>query len=171
MVAGARGLPWSCGRQGEERGTASERRESTLHTTKRRHSERTPGANLSKSSARVDVAIASEADLRDGVSRSRRSVKQWRGCTNERTRSRISVCALPAHGHQAPVHMPAAPDDLKPVNSKVSRKAGAIACCVVLLSFIMVLAGCGGGSSSSSPSRRPHPQQTAVLRLPLRCRR
>jgi Kelch motif len=49
------------------------------------------------------------------------------------------------------------PDDLKPVNSKASRKAGAIACCAVLLSFIMVLAGCGGGSSSSSPTPAPTP--------------
>ena len=49
------------------------------------------------------------------------------------------------------------PDDLKPVNSKASRKAGAIACCAVLLSFIVVLAGCGGGSSSSSPTPTPTP--------------
>jgi hypothetical protein len=49
------------------------------------------------------------------------------------------------------------PDDLKPVNSNASRKAGAIACCAVLLSFIMVLAGCGGGSSSSSPTPAPTP--------------
>jgi hypothetical protein len=49
------------------------------------------------------------------------------------------------------------PDDLKPVNSKASRKAGAIACCAVLLSFIMVLGGCGGGSSSSSPTPAPTP--------------
>jgi hypothetical protein len=49
------------------------------------------------------------------------------------------------------------PDDLRPVNSNASRKAGAIACCAVLLSFIMVLAGCGGGSSSSSPKPAPTP--------------
>ena len=49
------------------------------------------------------------------------------------------------------------PDDLKPVNSKASHKAGAIACCAVLLSFIVTLAGCGGDSSSPSPTPTPTP--------------
>lgn len=103
-------------------------------------------------------AIASEADLRDGVSRLASFRKTAGASAPMNGLDRGFRC--PRRLHTDTKHRFTClrlPDDLKPVNSKASHKAGAIACCAVLLFFIVILAGCGGGSSSPSPTPTPTP--------------